>query len=302
MKRTISDKREEGFSLIELVVCMLILLPAMGAALSLFSVGTRQQTEEHGNIDANQEARAGLEMMITEIAQAGSHGDWATTLNSGISGSTDAQTVKVDSAEGFTVGDWVDVGTGANLESVEIIAVAETSISGVFIVNHDAGDPVRLFALPYAAGVIPSGGMGPNAQSTATTLRFFGDINGDSTIQYVEYVYDIGNNQITRSITPIGQGNKSGAVPFIRNISRNSARFTLSTDGMGVVTSVGVEFTVQNSQRGVASQDTQMASHVTIPSTIAASALTWEQLMLQSIVKLPTTPAEIISWAGYDVY
>jgi hypothetical protein len=71
---------------------------------------------------------------------------------------------------------------------------------------------------------------------------------------------------------------------------------------MGVVTSVGVEFTVQNNWRGTENQMTQMASHVTIPSTIAASALTWEQLMIQNIVKLPPTPPEITSWAGYDVY
>jgi prepilin-type N-terminal cleavage/methylation domain-containing protein len=62
MRRTIQTKSEAGFSLIELLISMLILLPIMGAAISMFSVGVNQQVTEQGSIDVNQEARAGLEM------------------------------------------------------------------------------------------------------------------------------------------------------------------------------------------------------------------------------------------------
>jgi hypothetical protein len=206
----------------------------------------------------------------------------------------------VDSTAGFSVGDWVDVGTGTNSESVKLTAVTETSIRGVFLSSHSSGDPVRLYALPYVTGVIPPTGMGANAQGTATTLRFFGDINGDSTVQYVEYVLDGANNQITRSITPVGQGSKGPAIPFIRNIAPGSVQFTLYSDVLGVITSVDVAFTVQNSSRGAQNQLTQLASKATIPSTIAASALTFELLQFQGINRLPSTPPQVTTWASYE--
>ena len=300
MKYSIRIKREEGFSLMELVICMAILIPVMGAAVGLFSVGANQQTSEQGSVDVNQEARSGLEMMTTEIAQAGSHGDWTTTLAGGVSAIADTvRTVSVASAAGLSPGDWVDVGTGLSLETVQLTAVSSNSISAVFQNDHSSGEPLRLFAFPYVTGVIPPAGLGANSSATTTTLRFYGDINGDSTVQYVEYVYDSNNNQITRSITPISQITKNQAIPFIRNITPNSAQFTLTTDSRGIVSSVNVAMTVQNNWSAQThNQRTQLSSRVAIPSAMAGSALMYELWRYGGFDKLPPTPSRVTAWAS----
>src|SRR5512139_3275152 len=103
MKRTVWIQSENGFSLMEMMVSILVLLPVMGAAVSLFSVGANQHASEQSSIDANQEARTALEMMTTEIGQAGSHGDVYTTLTSGVGNLTSEQPASVASAAGITV-------------------------------------------------------------------------------------------------------------------------------------------------------------------------------------------------------
>jgi len=305
MRQTVSIKSADGFSLMELTISILILLPVMGAAISLFSAGANQHASEQSSIDANQEARTALEMMTTEIGQAGSHGDVYTTLTSGVMNSTSEQPAPVASAAGFTVGDFVTVDTGADQETVEVTAVAANSFSAVFRVAHDAGDPVRLFALPYTTGMLSPSGLAANASSTVTTLRFFGDISSNSTLQYVEYNYDSANNQITRSVTPIAQSTKNPAIPFVRNLRPNSVQFTLNTDSRGVVTSARVAMTVQNSVksgRGTYAklQETTLSSRISIPSAIAGSALLYELQRYGGVDRLPDTPPQVTEWANYE--
>ncbi len=307
MKYANRAKQEAGFSMTELLVSILIMVPVMVAATRLFSVGTNQQASEQTSIDANQEARAGLEMMTKELAQAGSHRDRSTVTTSAVTGNaTTAQSVPVASAAGFAVGDWVDIDPGTSPESVKLTAVSSSSISGIFAENHASGVPVHLFAMPYLKGVVPPAGMGANATQTVTTLRFFGDINGDvnsspsdPNLYYVEYAYDSANNQITRSITPLNQTTKNPALPLIRNVRAGSVQFTLSSDEIGAITSAGVAMTVRNTW-SIASkyQETQLSSRVAIPSTMAASALWHEAYQWGGVNKLPSFPSRIAAWAS----
>jgi Tfp pilus assembly protein PilW len=298
MKFAIQTKSEDGFSLMELIVSVLILLPIMGAAVSLFSVGTNQQASEQSSIDANQEARSGLEMMASEIAQAGSHGDRSTVTTAAISTpSATPRAVSVASTAGMTVGDWVDVDIGANLESVKLTAVSSTSITGAFRVAHVSGVPIRLFALPFVTGIIPPTGMAASSSSTGTTLEFFGDICSDSNLYYVEYVYSSTNAQITRSITPITQAGKNPALPFVRNVVPNSVQFTVNTDALGVVTSVNIAMTVRNNWSTASKyQETQLSTRVLIPSALAGSVLKSELLGFGGVNKLPPTPSRVTGW------
>ncbi len=287
----------------ELMVSMLILLPLMGAAMSLFSVGAKQQAREQGGIDVNQEARTGMEMMTREIAQAGSHRDTRTTLNAQITADSTERSYAVASTVGFHPGDWVDI----DAESIQLTAVTSNSISGVFTQDHDSGAEVRLFAFPFVVGVIPPAGLGANGSTTVTTLRFFGDINGDVSspssdpnLSYVEYRFDSTNNQITRSMTGLDQASKSSAIPFIRNLAPNSVQFTVSTNDLGVITSVNISMTVQNYQSTVkgTNEQTQLSSRVLIPSAVAGSALEHEYRKYGGVNKLPPTPSIVTTWAS----
>lgn len=298
MKNSPGIKHQEGFTLMEVLISILILVPIMGAALSLFSVGANQQASEQSSIDTSMEARSALEMMTTEIAQAGSHGDCSTVTTGTAGPSSTPEALSVASTAGLMVGDWVDVDTGASRELVQIRSISGNSISAIFQTGHNTiGVPVRLFALPFTTGIIPPAGLGANSSASVTTIRFFGDINSDSVLQYVEYAYDSANNQITRSITPITQMALNPALPLIRNIKPNSVRFTLNTDGLGVVTSAHIALTVQNRWGSNSEiQETALSTQVAIPSAAASSVLLSEVRVFGGVNMLPPTPAQVASW------
>jgi hypothetical protein len=300
MNYRIHKKPESGYSLLEMMVCILILVPIMGAAIKFFSVGINQHTTEQSSIDMNQEARSGLEMMTMELAQAGSHdspGDLSTTTSAAIVASAAAQTVNIGSSTGFTVGDYVTVDNGAIEEQVAITAIGNGTITGVFRTAHAAGIPIRLFALPYIQGIIPPAGLGANTSALATTIRFFGDINGNGNLFYGEYVYDANNAQITRSMTPITQGAINPALPIIAKIKPNSVQFRLYTDNQSIVTSISIRMTVEDSiLTGNKRQETTLSSRVVIPSATAASALFQENQLNGGVNLLSPTPNQVIAW------
>lgn len=303
MKNNVRATPEDGFTLVEMLVSLLILVPIIGAVVGLFSIAVNQHGSEQSNVEANQDSRSGLEMMTLEIAQAGSHGDRSTTTTAAITTpSADPQAVSVASSSSITIGDYVDVvdvDTGANTEIIKVTAVGTNSISGVFRIAHAAGSPVRLFALPYLTGVIPPAGLGADSSATATSLKFFGDINGDGNVYYVEYVYDSPNAQITRTMTPITQATMNPALPLVRNVKPGSVQFTLYTDSQNVVTSVSLALTVQNTWTTASKlQETALSSKIVIPSAVAGSALLKELRTYGGINRLPPTPSPITTWVN----
>jgi Tfp pilus assembly protein PilW len=307
MKQTFRIKSDSGFTLTEFVVAILVLLPVMAAAVTLFSVGAKQQATGQSGIDANQETRVALEIMGTEIAQAGSHPDVATTISSQINASLTAQSIPVASTAGFNVGDDVDVDAPPNDEIVQLIGVSGSTITGIFRYSHTPNAPIRLSAMPYTTGVICPTGMAPSSSLTVTKVKFFGHIQGNDSdptrnnpaIQYVEYAYDSANNQITRSSTPVTQTTKNPALSFIRNIQPGSVQFTLNADDLGVITSVDVAFAVRSSLKsGAKYQETPISSRISVPSAIAASSLMRELQLFQGLYGLPPTPPAIRTWAS----
>jgi len=158
---------------------------------------------------------------------------------------------------------------------------------------------VRLFAYPFLNGVIPPSGLGANSSATVSTIRFFGDINGNGDLQYIEYSHDSANAQITRSMTPISQSTKNQAFPIVRNIKPGSLEFRLYTDNLGIVTSVWIKMTVQNTWKtGDKYEETTLSSRIVIPSAVTASTLLYELRRYGGIDRFPETPNQVITWAG----
>ncbi len=308
-------KSEAGFSMLELLLGVVILAPIMAAAFSFFSVGASQHASEQSNIDALQEARAGLDTMATEIGQAGSHRDVCTTLSGAISAASTSgvRAFNVNSTAGYSVGDYVfvdvdDSGTSASQEEMRIEAVTANSISGILAKAHASGAPVCSSPWPFQYGVIRPTGLGNNDFQNVTTLQFFGDITGnmassatDPNIYYVEYVYDSTNNQITRSATPITQTTKATAVPLIRNLVPGSVQMTVTSDQWGIITSVNLSMSVRNTVRISGHvEDTQLSTRVSIPSALSAAVITSEisRPNIQAVNKFPPTPANVNTLAG----
>ncbi len=302
------SRSEAGFSLAEMLVSLLILLPIMGAVSVIFSVAVNQHQSEQSAVEANQEARAGFELMTLEIAQAGSHSDQVTSAPGTITGNSNIQTVSVASSAGLSVGDYVDVDTGNLHETVQLTAVGTNSISGLFKATHSTvgGTPIRLFALPYITGVISPAGLGANSSASVTTLKFFGamngflgDENGNGNLYYVEYTYDSANNRITRSSTPVPQASKNPAVALVRNVKSGSVQFTLYTDNHAVVTAVSLALVVRVPYKtGSQYQETELSSRIVIPSALAGSALYSEAIQYGGLNNLPPTPSKITTWSS----
>ncbi len=299
MKSDYRTSSENGFTMVELLISLLILMVLIGAVVNLFSVAINQHQSEQTSIASTQDARGGLEIMTQEISQAGSHPGKRTTVSVAYGASDADRTITVSSTSGFMAGDFVDLGNAGAFESVQLTAVGSNTFTGGFAAARNGGDVIRLYAQPFLYGVIKPAGLGANSSATVTTLRFFGDVNGDGTIDYVEYVYDAANSEITRSNTAITQASINPAVPLIRNVKPNSAQFRLYTDSMGVVTSVRVSLTVQNTWReGNKLQEAQLSSKILIPSAVSASALQYDVLSKGCVNKIPPTPPQVTTWAN----
>jgi type II secretory pathway pseudopilin PulG len=293
-----------GFTVIEMLVSICILLPIMGGALALFSLGVNQQSSEQSSAEANQDITAALNMMKMEIAQAGSHDIYVETeTGSAILGNdTYAQSVPVDSIEGLCVGDSIDVVDGSVSETVRITGLTSGTITGIFKYSHSGDTKIRLFGLPYIQGVLPPTGLSPNTDTAVTTLRFFGDIYGDGSMYYVEYIYDSNNARITRSMTPFTSASKQPAIPLITNIKPNSAQFILHTDHLNIITSVTVSLTVENEWETASNlEEVELSSRIAIPSAESASDLLLENMQYHDVNNLPPVPGRIAIYRYGDL-
>lgn len=208
--------RTDGFSLMEMLVSIAIIVLLMSAVFPfLFQAQKRFQ----GNVvvsEANQAARAGLEVMAQEIGQAGYNPQFTTNKTSDTSVTTNGcpQFIHINSTGGITglsPGDWVSVDTGPNQELLEVFSTSSAAtspscapcgtcpttpstpwIQAKFLFNHTAPFIISSYKMPYASGILVAFDTSGNLITSGTRsnnqrLQFYGDINQDGIIQYVVY-------------------------------------------------------------------------------------------------------------------
>src|SRR6266478_1399319 len=209
------QKKHSGFSLLELLVSVAVMLIIMGAALTFLAKDEQvyQGTQVVANL--HQGVRSALELASQEIGQAGYLGsaEGQRQITSNVIGSPLLQAVSMSSTNSLFIGEKLLVDTGANQEMVTVTGV----ISG----------------------------------STATTLQMFGDINSDGTLVYEEYTCDTGAGTLTRSTTPINSPTKNAPDVLLSNLVANPGGTpcfqyqTTNFNGTAYVTSVTVTLTGQ---------------------------------------------------------
>lgn len=190
-------KREKGFSLLELMVSVAILLVAMGVVFSAMAYYQKNYQGSQIRSDTYFGIRGASELLSQEIGQAGSVGLPDTTTSAPVTGnSVLTQTVPLNQANYIFLNEQLLIDAGPKEELVKVTAVSTTpsTITGIFAKDHAAGVPVN------ALGVFPQGIL---SSSTGTSLQLFGDTNADGTIYYVEYNCDTTAGTLTRSSTPI---------------------------------------------------------------------------------------------------
>src|ERR1051326_4417281 len=205
-----------GFSMMELMMATIILMEISGTTLSILGNYQKQYTSTVLKADMHGGLRSTIELLEQEIGQAGLVSLAQTTLSANVA--TGTQTVAVGSVTGMFVGEKLQIDLGSAQETVAITSINTSSktIGGVFQSSHSSG------AIVKAIRIFPQGIL--SATSDANHLNIFGDINGDGTTVYVQYVCDTTTTHtLTRSVTPITANAKNSAVVLIDNLMANPA-------------------------------------------------------------------------------
>jgi prepilin-type N-terminal cleavage/methylation domain-containing protein len=295
-----------GFSLIELLVSMAVLMVITGGIASAISLSQQSYARTEMKSDMYENVRGVAELMTQEIGQAGSVSLPAPTLSAPVAANAAAQTVTVSSTTSMFVGEQVLVDAGATTEElVTLTAVGAPTISGIFVKAHATAAPINVLGV-FPSGIVP---QGTTDGSTANILNLVGDINADGSLVYVRYTCTPGTSAapgtLTRSVTTITPGvntlnasqtllstvvGGTGAVCFqyIQN--------TTTTPAFTYVTNVGFTLSVQatklDPQTGVFPSTTKSFLNLAPRNVLAAYELATASPAITN--RLQPAPANVL--------
>ncbi len=261
-------KSEAGFTLIELMVSIVILMIVSGSALE----GVFRLTKVSRTISNRTEMHSGVrnatELLQQEVGQAGrialpnlvrtgaaiAAGPATVLVNAVNSAGTVLSTV--NGTTGMFVGEKLVVDTGANEETVELTGVNGTNrqITATFMLPHGTNVPINVYG-GFRQGIIPT--TVANG-STGSVMKMLGDINGDGNMQYVEYKCDTAAGNLYRRTMAFDATSKpaiTADMTLLNNITANpdgTACFTYQQrthNGEPYVVDVAITLTVRTTDK-----------------------------------------------------
>jgi type II secretory pathway pseudopilin PulG len=269
------SKSYSGFSLIELIISIGILLIVTALVSNAFTSTIRSTRRERGLADRDAAVKRAIELITVELGQAGIMPDIlvldsseGSKINSDISSGTTNITIE-GTFRGFYPGRPIILGLPEgepNLsETLKISEVTSDSKSlslstpttlahqviplSASIANGNISSP----SLPNPFGILnpplltkaPSG----PASKIVSRIGFVGEILGDGNLQYVEYSFE--NSRLLRSITPISESNKQPSNVLLDNVDTDVAKtnFTIiyPVPHIPVAASVRISITARSS-------------------------------------------------------
>lgn len=279
----LSEPRCAGFSLLEMLIALAILVIVAGIVTS----GMVQMMNTQGTINnrtaMHSSVRSATELLQQEIGQAGRvtlpPANPNPTLVAAVPvaaiGTPQQLTATLTSTTGLYEGEQVVVDSGTTLiggqpypnqETVTIIpgSLTGNSFSALFTTSHAIGAPVAVLGA-FNAGIVPpaAGGLPFPNGSGPFTLKMFGDINGDGNIVIINYDCTpnaAGTGTLTRSVTPWNAAAQGPTITLLSNLAPNPPNNApcfvyqeqnVSINGTAVpfVTDVSVTLTVQTQQK-----------------------------------------------------
>ncbi len=224
------EGRQPGFTLLETMVALVILLSVSAVVMSALMRMTLTQGMIFNRTEMHSSVRSATEVLQQEIGQAGKislPGTGTVTLAAAVTTAGVATSVGVSSAAGMFNGEQLVIDTGANQETVTLTAVVPSTnqITAIFNNLHASGVPVSV-AGAFSSGVVPTSAAPANFTngSTGTVLKLYGDINGDGNMVYVEYTCDTTSGNLYRNEMPIAAATKpalTSAQVLLSNIQAN---------------------------------------------------------------------------------
>jgi prepilin-type N-terminal cleavage/methylation domain-containing protein len=213
-EKSVWRREPPGFSLLELLAAMALLLLVSGVVMSALMRMINTQGTISNRTELHSSVRSATELIQQEIGQAGriSLGGAPVTLSTPVlvaSVGTVSFPVGVTCpagtgcTNGMFVNEWLVIDAGANRETVELTAVTSTSISAMFnnAAGHASGAPVSVLGA-FSSGVIPTAASPASYTdgSTGSVLKLFGDINDDGKMVYIEYTCDTNSGNLYRQV------------------------------------------------------------------------------------------------------
>jgi prepilin-type N-terminal cleavage/methylation domain-containing protein len=276
---------ESGFSLIELIIAMGLLLVVSSIVTSALLQMTQSQATIWNRTEMHSGIRGATELLQQEVGQAGRisvPGTVALPEVVALTGAvpalvapdvcdpgnpTDhATTVGVNTTAGIFASSTAPAAymlmttlDGDRAESVKIASFDASNITACFTNAHDIGTVLRPLG-SFATGIIPPTGVVNG--SSATVLKMYGDINSDGNMVYIEYTCDsAGSHNLYRNVMPFDAVTKPAVTDsqiLLSNIIDNPGGtpcFTYQTTTMLVqgtpftfVLDVAVTLTVETEQ------------------------------------------------------
>jgi prepilin-type N-terminal cleavage/methylation domain-containing protein len=231
----VPERSERGFTMIETLIAMLLLLIVMGGVMESMLQFSRTQTTVWNRANMHGAVRGATELLQQEVGQAG-----RVALPSILTTSSSVlapmfSSVSVSSTSGMFVGEYVVVDTGSSEETVAVSAVdSGTSFSATFALAHASNVPVDVRG-GFASGVVPCANQASCPGSSVTTgfahgstssvLKIYGDLNDDGVMKYVEYVCDTVGGNLYRNMMSFASPTKSpvsASQVLLSNILRDS--------------------------------------------------------------------------------
>jgi len=257
-RKPINARPLAGFSLLEVMAAMSILLIVSGTVVSAMLQMTKVEGSVTNQTEMHSSVRNATEFLAQEVGQAGRVAvPQPITLAGNVlapAGAAAPATVAVSSATSLFVGEKIVVDTGGNRETVTLTAVnpGANTITAAFNLAHATTVPV-LVAGSFVSGIVPPSFA---SGSTATKLKLYGDINGDGILRYVEYTCDAATGNFYRNVVPLTAGAKPPLDPsmiLINNILPNPGgtpcfsyqEKVVQNSPINAVVNVGITLTVQ---------------------------------------------------------
>jgi prepilin-type N-terminal cleavage/methylation domain-containing protein len=219
MRASKGRKRQKGFSLLELLVSVAILVIVAGAIIMGMIRMTWSQSTVMNRTQMHSSVRNATELMQQEVGQAGRVGSQpglqfttAITVPAGSTSVPATPTITTTATTGSAtdrlyVGENLVVDTSTtNEETVVITAKTPTSITATFLNSHLANVPVMVMG-GFSSGIVPpttastpassmlvlkdkdtaNTTLSTSQASDGYTLKLYGDLNGDGSMIYVVY-------------------------------------------------------------------------------------------------------------------
>lgn len=241
------NKNNKGFSLIELLITLAILLIVSAVIISAFTSTVKSLRRETSIAQRDSDVKRALQLMSLELEQAGTSPDILNTNSANPTPTTLQNATNVtattypatfnnlslsNTTNGFAVrglypGRRLILGLPEGSNNSQLLQVASLpnnctnpctiSVTNNGAKNHPAATPVTSPALPIMFGILnPPPLTSGNLPLTATSknvnrIGFIGDILSNGRLQYIEYTYDAATSRIYRSLTPLDPNDPDNA-------------------------------------------------------------------------------------------